>query len=116
MWQRRKNGLSWGRTALLSAAVGAGLAGDGLIETATCNLRAEAQEKRPTAREVVAACGAWQFQIVEPVIEAPLALCQSDHLPLSDPAQAVKDILLELVVDLASTVASTPEPELSALS
>jgi LysR family transcriptional regulator, nitrogen assimilation regulatory protein len=28
----------------------------------------------------------------------------------------VKDILLELVVDLAGTVASTPEPELTALS
>jgi LysR family nitrogen assimilation transcriptional regulator len=68
------------------------------------------------AREVVASCGAWQFPIVDPVIEAPLALCQSDHLPLSEPAQAVKDILLELVVDLAGTVASTPEPELSALS
>ncbi|MGJ7614711.1 MULTISPECIES: nitrogen assimilation transcriptional regulator NAC [unclassified Variovorax] len=68
------------------------------------------------AREVVASCGAWQFPIVDPVIEAPLALCQSDHLPLSEPAQAVKDILLELVVDLAATVASTPEPELSALS
>ena len=53
------------------------------------------------AREVVAACGAWQFRIVDPVIEAPLALCQSDHLPLSEPAQAVKDILLELVADLA---------------
>jgi LysR family nitrogen assimilation transcriptional regulator len=68
------------------------------------------------AREVVASCGAWQFPIVDPVIEAPLALCQSDHLPLSEPAQAVKDILLELVVDLARTVSSTPEPELAALS
>lgn len=67
------------------------------------------------AREVVASCGAWQFPIVDPVIEAPLALCQSDHLPLSEPAQAVKDILLELVADLASTVASTPEPEIAAL-
>ena len=46
------------------------------------------------AREVVTSCGAWQFQIVDPVIEAPLALCQSDHLPLSEPAQAVKEILL----------------------
>jgi LysR family nitrogen assimilation transcriptional regulator len=68
------------------------------------------------AREVVASCGAWQFQIVDPVIEAPLALCLSDHLPLSEPAQAVKDIVLELVVDLASTIAWTPEPELAALS
>ena len=68
------------------------------------------------AREVVASCGAWQFPIVDPVIEAPLALCQSDHLPLSEPAQAVKDILLELVTDLAVHVAATPQPELSALS
>jgi LysR family nitrogen assimilation transcriptional regulator len=68
------------------------------------------------AREVVASCGAWQFPIVDPVIEAPLALCQSDHLPLSEPAQAVKDILLELVADLANTVASTPEPGIAALS
>ncbi|MEO5737852.1 MAG: LysR substrate-binding domain-containing protein, partial [Variovorax sp.] len=68
------------------------------------------------AREVVAACGAWQFAIVDPVIEAPLALCQSDHLPLSEPAQAVKSILLELVVDLAGAVPSTPAPELTALS
>jgi len=68
------------------------------------------------AREVVASCGAWQFQIVEPVIEAPLALCQSDHLPLSEPAQAVKSILLELVVDLAGNFAATPEPGLAALA
>ena len=52
------------------------------------------------AREVVLACGAWQSRIVEPIIEAPLALCQSDHLPLSEPAQAVKEILLELVATL----------------
>ena len=30
-----------------------------------------------------------------------MALCQSDHLPLSEPAQAVKEILLELVADSA---------------
>ena len=39
-------------------------------------------------------------RIVAPVIEAPLALCLSDHLPLSIPAQAVKEILLELVDEL----------------
>lgn len=49
------------------------------------------------ARQIVASCHAWQCRIVEPVIEAPLALCQSDHLPLSEPALAVRDILLELV-------------------
>lgn len=68
------------------------------------------------AREVSASCGAWQFQIVDPVIEAPLALCQSDHLPLSEPAQAVKDILLELVGDLASSVASALAQEAVAAS
>ncbi|MFC5519680.1 nitrogen assimilation transcriptional regulator NAC [Polaromonas jejuensis] len=69
------------------------------------------------AREVVAACGAWQCRIVEPVIEAPLALCQSDHLPLSEPAQAVKDILLELVADLAGSVGvTTVAPDLHAPS
>ena len=36
-------------------------------------------------------------RIVSPTIEIPLALCESDHLPLSEPAQAVKDIILELV-------------------
>jgi LysR family nitrogen assimilation transcriptional regulator len=68
------------------------------------------------ARELVASCGAWQFAIVDPVMEAPLALCQSDHLPLSEPAAAVKSILLELVVDLADRFASTPEPALAAMS
>ncbi len=52
------------------------------------------------ARQIVASCDAWQCRIVDPVIEAPLALCQSDHLPLSEPAQAVRDILLELVATL----------------
>jgi LysR family nitrogen assimilation transcriptional regulator len=49
------------------------------------------------ARQIVASCPAWQCRIVEPAIEAPLALCQSDHLPLSEPAQAIRDILVELV-------------------
>jgi len=52
------------------------------------------------AREMAESSNAWLSRIVEPTIEAPLALCQSDHLPLSEPAQAVKDILLELVGDL----------------
>ena len=52
------------------------------------------------AREITASCQAWRCQIIEPVIEAPLALCMSDHLPLSEPAQAVKTILLELVDEL----------------
>jgi len=56
------------------------------------------------AREVVQAGSAWQSRIVEPVIEAPLALCQSDHLPLSEPAQAVKEILLELVAAMPGSL------------
>ncbi|MND05965.1 nitrogen assimilation transcriptional regulator [compost metagenome] len=56
------------------------------------------------AGEVVDSCNAWQCRIVDPVIEAPLALCQSDHLPLSEPAQAVKEILLELVTALPHSV------------
>jgi len=65
------------------------------------------------AREVVLACGAWQSRIVEPEIEAPLALCQSDHLPLSEPAHAVKEILLELVANLPGSFqgAKTPVSE-----
>lgn len=52
------------------------------------------------ARRVVAATGAWRSRIVEPSIEAPLALCQSDNLPLSEPAQAVKAVLVELAASL----------------
>ena len=51
------------------------------------------------AREVVASSPAWLSRLVEPAIEAPLALCRSDHLPLSEPAQAVHDILLQLVAN-----------------
>lgn len=58
------------------------------------------------ARQIVTACGAWMCRIVDPAIEAPLALCQSDHLPLSEPAKAVKDILLELVAGLPRNLLS----------
>ena len=51
-------------------------------------------------------CGGWQSRIVEPGIEAPLALCQSDHLPLSEPAEAVKEILLELVAAIPGSLLS----------
>lgn len=60
------------------------------------------------ARVIGAACNAKLCRIVNPVIEAPLSLCVSDHLPMSDPALAVKEILLELVDDLA---ANNPFPE-----
>lgn len=60
------------------------------------------------ARQVVASCEAWQCRVIDPVIEAPLALCQSDHLPLSEPALAIKDILLELVTELVGNLLSEP--------
>ena len=49
------------------------------------------------ARAVTATTAARRVRIVEPTIEAPLALCQSDHLPLSEPAQAARTALLDLV-------------------
>ncbi len=49
------------------------------------------------ARAVTASSAARRVRIVEPTIEAPLALCQSDHLPLAEPAQAVRTVLLDLV-------------------
>ena len=63
------------------------------------------------ARELVVECDAWQSRITDPSIEAPLALCQSDHLPLSEPAQAAKEILLELV---AETPGSFPKAKAKA--
>ena len=60
------------------------------------------------AEKIVATSDAWRRRIVEPEIEAPLALCQSDHLPLSEPAQAVKDILLELAAALPGNLARAP--------
>ena len=43
--------------------------------------------------------------IVDPVIRAPLTLCESDHLPLSEPAQVVKGILLDLAAGLVTDIA-----------
>jgi LysR family nitrogen assimilation transcriptional regulator len=66
------------------------------------------------ARELVVDSAAWQSRIVEPAIDAPLALCQSDHLPLSEPAQAVKEILLELVAEIPDSFPkpkARPQPE-----
>ncbi len=54
--------------------------------------------------KIVASSKAWRCLIVEPSIDAPLALCQSDHLPLSEPAQVVKDILLELAAGLPGSL------------
>ncbi|MFC5519701.1 nitrogen assimilation transcriptional regulator NAC [Polaromonas jejuensis] len=52
------------------------------------------------ARTVAASITGHLSRIVSPTIEVPLALCASDHLPLSEPAQAVKTIVLELVEHL----------------
>ena len=52
------------------------------------------------ARRILSTASAWRARIVGPAIEAPLALCQSDKLPLSEPAHAVKEILLDLAAKL----------------
>lgn len=61
------------------------------------------------AKQVVGSSPAWLCRIAEPAIEAPLALCQSDHLPLSEPAAAVHDILLDLVRDLPGNLLPAPD-------
>ena len=52
------------------------------------------------ARAVAGSIQACVRRIVSPSIEVPLALCTSDRLPLSEPAQAVRAIVLELVDNL----------------
>ena len=69
--------------ATLNAAIAAGLGATILPESA--------------ARTMAASVQTQLRRIVSPAIEVPLALCESDHLPMSEPAQAVKDIILELV-------------------
>jgi LysR family nitrogen assimilation transcriptional regulator len=66
-------------TAVISAGLGATILPDSM------------------AREVAARSAGWRARLVEPAIVAPLALCQSDHLPLSEPAQATRTLLLDLV-------------------
>lgn len=60
------------------------------------------------ARQILASCKAWSARIVEPQIEAPLALCESDNLPLSEPAVAVKKMLLELASALPGRRTQAP--------
>jgi LysR family transcriptional regulator, nitrogen assimilation regulatory protein len=74
--------------ATLSAAVASGVAATVLPASA--------------ARAVAESIQARVFRIVSPVIEVPLALCTSDRLPPSEPAQAVRAIILELVDALGS--------------
>jgi LysR family nitrogen assimilation transcriptional regulator len=61
------------------------------------------------ARELAAARPDWCRRIIEPVIRAPLTLCESDHLPLSEPAQAVKTILMELASGLKTDTSWLPD-------
>ncbi|HSW03995.1 nitrogen assimilation transcriptional regulator NAC [Aquabacterium sp.] len=68
--------------ATLSAAVASGVAATVLPASA--------------ARAVAESIQARICRIVSPAIEVPLALCTSDRLPLSEPAQAVRAIILEL--------------------
>ena len=63
------------------------------------------------AEKVVSTCDAWSCRIVSPAIQAQLALCRSDHLPLSEPAQAVADILLELAAGLPGSLVAPPRPQ-----
>ena len=57
------------------------------------------------AGRILSTGSAWRARIVDPAIEAPLALCQSDKLPLSEPAHAVKEILLDLAAKLPGATA-----------
>jgi LysR family nitrogen assimilation transcriptional regulator len=64
------------------------------------------------ARLVGQACNARLRRIVNPLIEVPLSLCTSDNLPLSQPALAVKGLLLELAAELALHIGATQSLEL----
>jgi LysR family nitrogen assimilation transcriptional regulator len=77
------------------------------IESAATMLAAVASNVGATvlpasaAQAVAASVQACVCRIVNPSIEVPLALCVSDRLLLSEPAQAVREIVLELVSNLA---------------
>jgi LysR family transcriptional regulator, nitrogen assimilation regulatory protein len=64
------------------------------------------------ARLVASSGDARLCPIVNPTIEVPLSLCTSDNLPLSQPALAVKGILMELAADLALNIGATQSLEL----
>jgi len=69
--------------ATLASAVASGVGATVLPESA--------------ARAVARASTGKLFKLIDPCIEVPLALCTSDRLPLSAPAQAVREIMLGLV-------------------
>ncbi|PWC15584.1 nitrogen assimilation transcriptional regulator [Brenneria roseae subsp. americana] len=51
------------------------------------------------ARVMLKSANAWMAKIDNPEVLAPLSFCMSDHLPLSQPAEAVKTILLSLLAN-----------------
>ncbi|MCX0499035.1 nitrogen assimilation transcriptional regulator NAC [Erwinia billingiae] len=51
------------------------------------------------ARAMLKASDAWMAKIEQPDIQVSLSFCMSDHLPLSQPAEAVKGILLSLMAN-----------------
>ncbi len=53
------------------------------------------------ARAMLGASNAWMAKITEPNVQTSLSFCMSDHLPLSQPAEAVKTILLSLMAPRA---------------
>jgi len=60
------------------------------------------------APAIIGPANAWMSCISSPSIQAPLSLCLSDHLPLSQAAQAVKKILLSLVENNTTTPVVEP--------
>jgi LysR family nitrogen assimilation transcriptional regulator len=64
------------------------------------------------ARLVSQACDAQMFRIPDLAAKIPLALCTSDHLPMSPAALAVKGILLELAEELALAIGAVQSLEL----
>ncbi|WP_413733715.1 nitrogen assimilation transcriptional regulator NAC [Sodalis sp. RH21] len=67
----------------LNAALGAGLG---------CTIMPES-----AARMMLPAANAWMAKIIDPDVQVSLSFCMSDHLPLSQPAEEVKKILLALM-------------------
>jgi len=41
-------------------------------------------------------------RLIRPAISATISLCQSDHLPLSEAALVVREIVLKMAVDFAA--------------
>ncbi len=87
----------------VSLRVGAEIESDGTLTAVIAEGLGATILPESMARQVLASCDAWSAPIVEPRIEAPLALCESDNLPLSEPAVAVKKILLHLAAGLTAT-------------